>query len=204
MDAGLLLARLAFGLLMAAHGSQKLFGWFGGYGLDGHGGVLRRHRLPAGPRSSSSTAAVSEVAGGRAARRSACSSPLAPRLMVAVMVVAAERALAATASSPTSNGIEVPLLYGVVAAALALTGPGCVLARRAARVDALLDSGADVEHPGGRSDRRRGQPCAQAASAARRGGVRTAAFLRAAYARPPSGGPCCGDGRTATFGSRSG
>ncbi len=33
MDAGLLLARMVFGLLMAAHGTQKLFGWFGGYGL---------------------------------------------------------------------------------------------------------------------------------------------------------------------------
>ena len=38
MDTGLLLARMVFGLLMAAHGSQKLFGWFGGYGLAGTGG----------------------------------------------------------------------------------------------------------------------------------------------------------------------
>ena len=33
MDAGLLLVRLVFGVVMAAHGSQKLFGWFGGHGL---------------------------------------------------------------------------------------------------------------------------------------------------------------------------
>jgi putative oxidoreductase len=30
MDVGLLIARLVFGLLLAAHGCQKLFGWFGG------------------------------------------------------------------------------------------------------------------------------------------------------------------------------
>ena len=40
MDAGLLLARMVLGLLMAAHGTQKLFGWFGGYGLAGTGGFF--------------------------------------------------------------------------------------------------------------------------------------------------------------------
>ena len=40
MDAGLLVARTVFGLVMAAHGSQKLFGWFGGYGLAGTGGFF--------------------------------------------------------------------------------------------------------------------------------------------------------------------
>ena len=32
MDTGLLIARVVVGLVMAAHGSQKLFGWFGGSG----------------------------------------------------------------------------------------------------------------------------------------------------------------------------
>ena len=34
-DAGLLVARIALGLAMAGHGVQKLFGWFGGFGLEG-------------------------------------------------------------------------------------------------------------------------------------------------------------------------
>ena len=29
--------RIGVGLVMAAHGAQKLFGWFGGYGLEGTG-----------------------------------------------------------------------------------------------------------------------------------------------------------------------
>ena len=42
MDFGLLLGRLVLGLLMAAHGTQKAFGWFGGYGLAGTGGYFEQ------------------------------------------------------------------------------------------------------------------------------------------------------------------
>jgi uncharacterized membrane protein YphA (DoxX/SURF4 family) len=35
MSVGLLILRLVVGLSLAAHGAQKLFGWFGGYGLAG-------------------------------------------------------------------------------------------------------------------------------------------------------------------------
>ena len=40
MDTGLVVIRLVFGLVMAAHGAQKLFGWFGGYGIAGTGGFF--------------------------------------------------------------------------------------------------------------------------------------------------------------------
>ena len=40
MDTGILLLRLIVGLVMAAHGSQKVFGWFGGAGPDGVGQYL--------------------------------------------------------------------------------------------------------------------------------------------------------------------
>ena len=37
MDAGILIARVILGLAIGAHGTQKLFGWFGGYGPMGTG-----------------------------------------------------------------------------------------------------------------------------------------------------------------------
>ena len=40
METGLLLIRVVLGGIMAAHGAQKLFGWFGGHGLAGTGGWL--------------------------------------------------------------------------------------------------------------------------------------------------------------------
>ena len=40
MDSGILIARLVLGLLMAAHGAQKLLGWFGGHGIVGTAGFF--------------------------------------------------------------------------------------------------------------------------------------------------------------------
>jgi len=39
-DIGILVIRVVFGLIFAAHGTQKLLGWFGGYGIAGTGGWL--------------------------------------------------------------------------------------------------------------------------------------------------------------------
>src|SRR5207249_10241889 len=42
MSYGILVLRLVVGLTLAAHGAQKLFGWFGGGGLTGTGGFLEQ------------------------------------------------------------------------------------------------------------------------------------------------------------------
>jgi len=42
MNFALLLLRLVAGLVMAAHGAQKLFGWFGGYGIAGTAGFFEQ------------------------------------------------------------------------------------------------------------------------------------------------------------------
>src|SRR5690242_8134399 len=40
MSTGLFVLRVVIGLLLAGHGAQKLFGRFGGHGLDGTGGFF--------------------------------------------------------------------------------------------------------------------------------------------------------------------
>jgi len=121
MDAGLLLARLAIGLLMAAHGAQKLFGWFGGPGLSRTAGLFEAIGFRPG-KLFAAAAAVTETSSGVLVAIGLL-EPLGAALMVSVMIVAAsvhwQHGLFAM-----SNGIEVPLLYGVMAAALTLIGPG--------------------------------------------------------------------------------
>jgi putative oxidoreductase len=46
-DVSLLLARLALGLVILPHGLQKLFGWFGGYGIAGTMGYFGSLGIPA-------------------------------------------------------------------------------------------------------------------------------------------------------------
>ena len=122
MDTGLLIARMVFGLLMAAHGTQKLFGWFGGYGLAGTAGFFEQLGFRPG-RFFAATAAGSELAAGLLLAFGLL-GPLGPALMIAVMVVAMATVHWQHGLFAATNGIEVPLLYSVAALALALTGPG--------------------------------------------------------------------------------
>jgi putative oxidoreductase len=122
MNEGLLLARIVLGLLMAAHGSQKLFGWFGGYGLNGTAGFFEQLGFRPG-RFFAATASVTEIAGGLLLALGLF-GPLGSALMIAVMIVAAGSVHWQNGVFATTNGIEVPLLYATTAAALAFTGPG--------------------------------------------------------------------------------
>src|SRR5262245_17095405 len=122
MDAGLLLGRVVLGLLMAAHGSQKLFGWFGGYGLAGTGGFFESLGFRPG-RFFAAAAGFSEVAGGLLVALGLL-GPLGSALIIAVMIVAIATVHISHGLFAQNNGVEVPLLYGVGAAAIALIGHG--------------------------------------------------------------------------------
>jgi putative oxidoreductase len=122
MDTGLLIVRLAVGLLMAAHGSQKLFGWFGGYGLAAVSGMFESLGFRPG-RFFAGAASLAEVASGLLVA-AGLFGPIGPALMLSVMIVAAVSVHWQHGLFAASNGIEVPLLYGTFAAALTLTGPG--------------------------------------------------------------------------------
>jgi putative oxidoreductase len=122
MDTGLLIVRVVFGLVMVGHGSQKLFGWFGGYGLAGTGGFFESFGFRPG-RFFAALASAGELFGGGLTALGFL-GPIGPALMLSVMIVAAGSVHWHHGLFAASNGIEVPLLYGAAGAALALTGPG--------------------------------------------------------------------------------
>jgi putative oxidoreductase len=130
MDSGILVLRIVFGLVMAAHGAQKLFGWFGGHGLAGVSGYFESLGFRPG-RFFAAAAALGEFGSGLLVALGLF-GPVGPALMVSVMLVAAVSVHGPNGLFVMSNGIEVPLLYGAGAAALALTGPGAL------SLDALL------------------------------------------------------------------
>ena len=121
MDFGLLVARSVFGIAMSAHGAQKLFGWFGGYGISGTGQFFESIGFRPG-RVLAVAAGFGEVAGGLLVALGLL-GPVGPALMLSVMIVASnlhwKNGLFAAA-----NGIELPLLYSAAAVALAFTGYG--------------------------------------------------------------------------------
>ena len=122
MDAGLLLVRVVLGLLMAAHGAQKLFGWFGGYGIAGTGGFFESLGFRPG-RFFAAAAGTAEFAGGVLVALGLL-GPLGPALVVSTMIVAIATVHWANGVFAQNNGFELPLLYAVVAAGLALSGYG--------------------------------------------------------------------------------
>lgn len=121
-DIGLLIARIVIGLLMAAHGTQKLFGWFGGYGLNQTGEFFIGLGFRQG-RSFAAAASVTEIASGLLIAFGLF-GPVGPALMISVMIVAAVTVHWEHGLFATNNGIELPLLYATAAFAFALGGFG--------------------------------------------------------------------------------
>lgn len=139
LSAGLLIGRVVLGGLMMGHGAQKLFGWFGGYGLRGTAGFFeslgfRPGRLFAG------MAAGTEVLSGLLLLLGLF-TPVAAALMMSVMIVAAGSVHWKGGVFAATNGIEVPLLYGVGALALGLTGAGLFSLDAALGLGTLWTSG---------------------------------------------------------------
>jgi putative oxidoreductase len=122
MDAGLLIGRVVLGALMAAHGAQKLFGWFGGYGLNATGAFMETLGFRPG-RLFATAASAAEFSGGILVALGLF-GPVGPALMLSVMIVAAASVHWRNGVFASSNGVEVPLLYAAGAAALVLAGPG--------------------------------------------------------------------------------
>lgn len=130
MALGLLVLRLVVGLTLAAHGAQKWFGWFNGYGLAGTGRFMEQLGFHPGRRAAF-MAGFAETAGGLLLALGAA-TPLAATFIVGVMLVAIVTAHLGKGFFNHNGGYEYPLVLAVAALSVVLTGPGRV------SVDALL------------------------------------------------------------------
>jgi putative oxidoreductase len=107
---------------MAAHGTQKLFGWFGGYGLNATGEFFVQLGFPPG-RLFAMAASGGEVASGLLLAFGFL-GPVGPALMISIMIVAAVTVHWENGVFAQANGIELPLMYATGALAVALAGFG--------------------------------------------------------------------------------
>src|SRR5688572_23586242 len=123
VNLGLLIGRIVVGLTMSAHGAQKLFGWFGGYGIAGTAQFFDSVGFRPG-RVMAVVAGLSELASGLLVALGLF-GPIGPALMLAVMITASSMHWK-NGFLVSSNGIEVPLLYGGAALALAVSGYGAL------------------------------------------------------------------------------
>lgn len=119
---GVLVIRVLFGTAMAAHGAQKLFGSFGGYGLKGTGGFFEGLGFRPGV-AFAAIAGLSEFFGGLLVVLGLF-TPLGAAAILAAMIVAAISVHLKSGFFGTSNGIEMPYLYAAAALGLLFTGGG--------------------------------------------------------------------------------
>jgi putative oxidoreductase len=122
VDGGLLLLRALIGSLMAAHGAQKLFGWFGGHGPRGTADFLESLGWRPG-RVFAVLLGAAEVAGGLALAVGA-GTPVAAGVLVAVLANAAWIVHRPQGLWNTAGGYEYPLVLAGAALTVAITGPG--------------------------------------------------------------------------------
>lgn len=120
--AGALVLRVPVGIILAAHGAQKLFGWFGGYGLEGTGQWLASIGL--GPGFLMALLAGSaEFFGGLALVLGLLTRPAAAvtafTMLVAIFSVHIEHGLFLS-----NNGYEYALALLAATLALAIQGGG--------------------------------------------------------------------------------
>ena len=120
-DLGLLLIRTVLSAVFIYHGGQKLFGLFGGYGIEGTAGWMASIGIPF-PTLSAVAAGATEFFGGiillLGTGTRIAAVPMAFTMLVAIATVHSG------AFDAQKGGMEFPLTLAVVLTALALIGPG--------------------------------------------------------------------------------
>ncbi|GAA4400908.1 DoxX family protein [Tsukamurella soli] len=120
LDLGLLTLRTAVGGTLAYHGAQKLFGWFGGPGLDATAQGFDAMGFKPG-KQNAALAGAGELAGALLVVGAA--TPFASAGVLGAMVGAVS-VHKPNGFAATAGGYEYPAVLGATAVALALTGPG--------------------------------------------------------------------------------
>lgn len=124
MKLGLTLLRAVIGTLFFGHGTQKLFGWFGGHGPDGTGQFFESLGLRPGKRHA--MAAGAAEAGGGALVGLGLFTPLAAAAVIGTMFTAIRTVHLKNGPWVAQNGYEYNLALIAAMVALADVGPGDV------------------------------------------------------------------------------
>jgi putative oxidoreductase len=122
MNVGLLILHAVVGSFLFAHGTQKLFGWFGGFGIRGTAGYMESVGLRHGVLMAAA-AGTSEAAGG-ALFALGLLTPFAAALIAGTMLVAARTDHRGKGFWIYAGGAEYVLTNAVIAVALAFNGAG--------------------------------------------------------------------------------
>lgn len=118
-----LIIRVGVGATLASHGVQKLFGWFGGGGIEGTTGMMQAMgHAPA--REMAIASGLAEAVGG-AGLALGLATPVAGAMAAGGMAVAIDGHVPNGFFS-SKGGYEYPLTLGTVAATMAATGPGAL------------------------------------------------------------------------------
>lgn len=121
-DFGLLLVRVVIGALMLGHGAQKLFGWFGGYGIKGTGGWFESIGMRPGA-FVAFLAGFTEVLSG-VLLAAGLLTPVGGILLALTMLIALVKVHGPNGLWITNNGYEYNLVLLVVGVAFAFVGAG--------------------------------------------------------------------------------
>jgi putative oxidoreductase len=122
MKLGALVLRGTIGSLFVGHGTQKLFGWFDGPGLDGVTGMMENLELRP-PRRHALLAGLSETVGGALLAAGAL-TPVATAMLTGSMTTAIRKVHISKGPWNTGGGYEYNAVLIAAVAALADNGPG--------------------------------------------------------------------------------
>jgi putative oxidoreductase len=122
MKIGRLLLRLTVGSLFFGHGTQKLFGWFGGHGLDATANMFESLGMRPGQRNA--VAAGFAEAGGGAGIALGLATPLSAAVLTSTMLTAVNRVHFKNGPWLTNGGYEYNIVLIAAVLALVEVGPG--------------------------------------------------------------------------------